>query len=208
MAVRIPPALTEADLGSLAPPERALLAGLGAARQPSWAAGRAALRAALEDAGFAPRALLYTPRGGPRVPPGATGSISHKRDLAAGLAAPSHDGFSVGIDLEADAPLRVDVAGRVLTGEEAAALAGLPEDARRRETVLRFCAKEALYKALHPLLTRTLSFREAAIASFAADGGAEIELRLAHGEGPFEAELRWMVVEGFFLTTARVRLGR
>ena len=76
-------------LARLDPEERRFLAGLPEGRQASFAAGRAALRAALGDLGLPLAPLLPDGRGGPRLPPGALGSISHKRRLAVALAAPA-----------------------------------------------------------------------------------------------------------------------
>jgi 4'-phosphopantetheinyl transferase EntD len=74
-------------LAALDPQERAHLATLGPAAQHSFAAGRAALRAALADLNLPLAPILPGPRGAPQLPPGAAGSISHKPRLAVALAA-------------------------------------------------------------------------------------------------------------------------
>jgi 4'-phosphopantetheinyl transferase EntD len=126
--------------------ERAFARGLSGARRAAWLGGRVALRAALEAAGLPPgEALLGTPRGGPLLPAGAAGSISHKADLAVAVASPAgQPARTLGIDLEQLRPLRVDVAARVLTPRERV---GLPPPGLERDAhVLRvFCAKEAVY---------------------------------------------------------------
>src|SRR5262245_52278683 len=124
-------AIPDEALAALLPEERAFAEGLGPARRPTWVAGRAALRAALADLGIEAGPLLATPRGAPRLPASAAGSISHKRDLAVALVTrrpTADDPSQIGVDLERDAPLRIDISGRVLTDAEQSWLATIPPD--------------------------------------------------------------------------------
>ncbi len=170
--------------------ERAFARALGDARRAAWIGGRLALRAALDLAGLpcvAP--ILPTERGAPRLPDGLTGSISHKAGLAVAIAGPAgHPPISLGVDLEQLRPLRADIAARVLTERERAALpAAGPE---RERVVLRFfSAKEAIYKALDPWVGRYVGFQEAEVA-FHPGGALSARVALAHGEGPFAIELQ------------------
>jgi len=84
-----------------------------------------------------------------------------------------------------------------------AALAAVPEPLRRREVVLCFSIKEALYKAINPLVGRYVSFQEATVLPH-ADGSVAVTLALAENEGPFLAEARWSEIAGHLLTTAAV----
>jgi 4'-phosphopantetheinyl transferase EntD len=122
VAMTIPPALTGELAAALRPEELRLLEQLPPARQPSFAAGRAALRLALHQAGLADGPLLREPRGGPTLPAGALGSISHKTALAVALVTPTPDENSnsndIGVDLEISRRLRVDISRRVLTDGE------------------------------------------------------------------------------------------
>lgn len=169
--------------------EREFARGLAEGRRSSWIGGRTALREALQAQGLsAPEAILSTARGAPRLPPGAAGSISHKACLAVALAAPAGTpAATIGIDLEELRPLRVDVAGRVLTAAERA---GLPASGPDRDAhLLRlFAAKEAIYKALDPWLGRFIGFQEAEVG-VRADGRLTSRLALSGGEGPFALEL-------------------
>ena len=170
---------------------------------------------ALRDLGLDRGPILTDKRGAPELPDGATGSISHKRTLAVALAAHRRDGLSVGVDLE-PVPVvppsptepgwdsRPDISGRVMTPEELAALAATPELLRRRQVVLHFSIKEALYKALNPLIGRYVSFQEASILP-RDDGAVNVTLTLAKHEGPFQVEARWSEISGHLLTTAAVR---
>jgi enterobactin synthetase component D len=144
-----------------------------------------------------------------------TGSISHKRTLAVALAARMDRGLSLGVDIEpipsippaAAEPVwdnRPDISSRVMTPEELAVLTSVPESLRRREIVLHFSIKEALYKAINPLIGRYVSFQEATVIPH-SDGSVDVTLALTKQEGPFHAEARWSEIDGHLLTTAAVR---
>src|SRR6185295_1461516 len=93
VGVEMDEALAPALLATLHPDERALAAAFAPGRQLAFAAGRAALRIALADLGLPAGPVLVGERGGPRLPAGALGSVSHKRQLAVALAAvPDPDG--------------------------------------------------------------------------------------------------------------------
>jgi enterobactin synthetase component D len=195
---------------ALHPGEETLALTLPAARRVSWVGGRVALRAALAAAGIdAPDAILATPRGAPLLPPGAVGSVSHKRSVAVALAAlAATPTVTVGIDVEEIRTLRTDIAKRVLTSDEHATLAALSADgpARDAAVLLRFSAKEAIYKALDPWVQRFVAFEEA-IVERASDGVLSARLALVRGEGPFSVELhdaRGAGDDGLVLVAARV----
>jgi len=158
---------------------------------------------------------LATRRGAPELPDEVTGSISHKQTLAVALASHRRAGLSVGVDIEPIPTLppapsdpgwdkRPDISSRVMTPEELAALAILPDGLRRREVILHFSLKEALYKAINPIIGRYVSFQEASVLP-RPDGSVAVTLTLAKGEGPFVAEARWSEIDGHLLTTAAVR---
>ena len=193
---------------ALHPVEAAFARALPEARRAGWVGGRTALRAALAAVGLeAPDAMLSRPRGAPVLPAGAIGSVSHKRTIAVALCArDSEPGVTIGIDVEDVRPLRVDVASRVLTPEERAVL---PADgpARDAAVLLRFSAKEAIYKALDPWVHRFVAFHEASVAC-GSNGALTGRLALEGGEGPFSVELHQAHVAGevgLILVAARVR---
>jgi 4'-phosphopantetheinyl transferase EntD len=175
---------------------------LGPKRAATWTAGRVALHAALERLGEDGGALLSTARGAPELPPHLVGSISHKETVAVGLAARAR-GDAVGVDVEIDRPPRGEIARMVLRDEEREEIEALSPDARQKETLLRFSAKEALYKALDRYVGRYVGFKEVRLTPL-ADGSARVELFLAKGEGAFDVEVRWRRFDGLVLTTARV----
>jgi enterobactin synthetase component D len=206
VGVAIPPEWPLEALAPLLPEEQAAAQLLAPARRSTYLAGRLALRAALADLGVTAGPLLATDRGAPLVPPGARGSISHKRTLAVGLAALGDEG-QLGVDLEEIRPARVDIARRVLTDGEQATLPGLAAEARAARVLLHLSLKEAIYKALDPFVRRYVGFQEAALV-IRPDGGAEVALALTGGEGPFAVEVSWREISPagrYFLTTAAIR---
>jgi enterobactin synthetase component D len=191
-------------------PEQRYAAGLGEARRGSWIAGRVALRAALEDLGVETGPILATARGAPLMPDGLLGSISHKKEVAVGLAARREGEIELGVDLEKDAPLRIDIARRVLTEQEMKELEQLSPERRHSEVLLRLSCKESIYKAVDPFVRRYVGFQEATTGPL-PDGRVAVALDLIQGEGPFNAEVHWQRLKtplgGFFLTSARVEPG-
>ena len=176
----------DAALGRLDPVEQRRAHELSAIRRRDFVAGRSALHLALASA--AP--ILSDDRGAPILPAGWVGSLSHKGPRAAALVAPAGDGH-VGIDLELAAPPGHDIAPRILTARE---LAALPD--RGRAVTLRFAIKEAIYKALDPYLRRYISFLEAEL-DFAGDAVA-VTTAL-----PFTVDATWREHAGHWLATAR-----
>ena len=123
------------------------------ARAQQFATGRKVARAALRRIGVA--ACEIARRGRlPVWPPSVVGSIAHTRTLAAAIVGPAtgHDGL--GIDVEASNAVSPQVAERVLTAAERD---WLPAPEWR---TMVFSAKEALYKAVHPLTGEFLGFRD------------------------------------------------
>jgi enterobactin synthetase component D len=176
--------------------EHALAASLGPVRRRELAAGRNALRAALADLGVtdAP-AILADDRGAPILPSGFVGSISHKAERAAALVAPAGQGF-VGIDIELAAPPRLPIERRILTPREQALVSG-------RDVTLFFSIKEAIYKAIDPIVRRYVGFTEVEL-DVRADGSVTVTV-LDTARLPVEIEATWREHDGHWLATARGR---
>jgi 4'-phosphopantetheinyl transferase EntD len=185
--------------------ERALARELAPRRRRGFVLGRAALHAAIARLGVDAGAIAHTPRGAPALPAGVAGSLSHKDGVAVALAA-LEPRAALGVDVEWDEPPRNDIRRHVLRPDD-----GVPLDApwaeAARETVLRFSAKEAIYKALDRFVGRHVTFKEARVVP-RHDGSALAELHLARdGEGPFAVDVRWMRRDGLVITSARIALG-
>ena len=182
--------------------ERAHAATLLPVRRRTWIGGRVALRKALAAEGLAAPAVLADDRGAPGVPPTVVASISHKGSVALALVAPA-TAARIGVDVELDEPHRQDIAARILRPEELAELDALPAADRMRELLLRFSAKESVYKAVDPFVRRYVGFHEVALR-VRADGTAEVTPYLAKGEGPFSFDVRWQREGALIVTSARV----
>jgi enterobactin synthetase component D len=200
-------AAPDVDLASaqagLHPDERAAADRLGPIRRRDWIAGRAALRALFAAAGAAPDApLAADDRGAPVVPAGWVASISHKRGLAAAILAPDR-GWTVGVDVEHARPPRLDLGTRILTDAEQLAASALPAAERGRRTTLAFAIKEAVYKAIDPLVRRYVGFREVELAI--ADDGACAVRPVDADAIPLEIEAEWREHAGLWLCVARAR---
>lgn len=205
-------AIPEADLEGLAvqlaPEELGVASAWAPARRRTWMAGRAALRTALLHAGFPAPPVLADNRGAPILPSGVVGSVSHKEHVAVALVARAEPGSTarIGVDVELDVSLRIDIARKVLTDDERAELATLSDPERLAEVRLRFSAKEAIYKALDPFVRRYVGFHEVSVRPL-PDGTSHVQLHLPRAEGPFGVEVRWTRRDGLILTTARVSSG-
>ena len=146
------------------------------ARSVFFAGGRLALRRALwamDAPGLEP--MLPGKNGAPVVPGRFVGSISHTHGLAAALVSRRPPGeeaeeaeegeegeeqhMAVGIDVERTSrPTSLRLARKILAAEEERQLGlhlGLDE---QQDLTLRFSLKEALYKAIHPLLEQPIAW--------------------------------------------------
>jgi enterobactin synthetase component D len=178
------------DDAALVGDEALLVASLPAARRRELLTGRAALRTLLgEDV-----AIARDDRGAPVLPAGWVGSISHKHERAAALIAPADAGF-VGVDLETAAPARQAIERRILTPREQQALR------EPREVTLRFAIKEAIYKAVDPIVRRYVGFTEVEL-ELDTDGNVAVHV-LDTARLPVVVEAWWQERDGLWLATAR-----
>ncbi|MCU0649228.1 MAG: 4'-phosphopantetheinyl transferase superfamily protein, partial [Gemmatimonadaceae bacterium] len=101
------------------------------------------------------------------------------------------------------APDAPDIARKVLTERERAAMAHLVGDERDVQVLLRFSFKEALYKAVAPLAGRWIGFSEAEV-EISPDGRAQIthRIREAHDAGVV-LDAWWERVGPRLITTVR-----
>lgn len=163
--------------------------------------------------GTRPGPLLADDRGAARLPTGLVGSVSHKRDMAIGMAARPTQG-SLGVDLEDYGPPRMNIASKILTPEELAEIQDLPDGRKWIAVLLRFSIKESIYKAIDPFVRRYVGFQEA-IVTPDLQGAATVQLRLtpparpdgspAPAEGPFIVDARYEWLYGRILTSVRIR---
>jgi enterobactin synthetase component D len=128
------------------------------------------------------------------MPAGWVGSVSHKGTFAAAIVAPSGDGF-VGIDLERAVSSRFDIGRRILTPRE--------RPATGRELTLVFSIKEAIYKAIDPIVERYVAFTEVELEI--GDAGACTVTVVDPARLPVSIDAWWCERDGHWIATARGR---
>ncbi len=149
----------------------------GLARRRASGAARIVARELLRQLGAAAAAPLpRSPSGAPEGPAGVIGSLAHDADFAVAAAARRGRIIGLGVDVEPAEPLPADVIDMVLSAAELREAAG--DGVRRR---LVFVAKEAVYKATHPLDGMWLDFED-------------IEVRLAEGRATLQDGRRLQLV--------------
>ena len=158
--------------------------------------------------------LLKDEYGRPCLPRGFLGSISHKDTTAVGLICPGavygkddEPLSAIGVDLEYCIKARKNFGRRVLTASEMDSLGQVDDMDLDTEVRLRFSAKEAVYKAMHPLICQYVSFKEAEVQPY-NDGtlGVKLDLTSKAHERFGKVEAYWQRVGDFFLTSARVEV--
>ena len=168
---------------------------LHGARRADFTSGRRVARYALERAGFEPRIDRIERR--PVWPDGAVGSITHAAGIAIAAVASTTRYRGIGIDLEAVDAVSEKVATRIAASHET------PD--RPGGGALVFSAKEAIYKAVNPLVGEYLPFRAVEIqwdmASLSFTARTVVDrpssADIAMGEGRFQPFMDcWLTVFG------------
>ncbi|MFE4972445.1 4'-phosphopantetheinyl transferase [Kitasatospora sp. NPDC056651] len=180
--------------GLLLPLEEAYIRDRSPRRRRQFATARALARQALGTLGHPPAPLLPGPGGAPRWPTGIAGSITHTDGYTAVAVAATGHHTSLGIDAEPARPLPRGVLQLVSGEAERRALAALPVGHAPWDTVL-FSAKEAAYKAVHPL-TGTWAPLAAIAVTVHADG----TFTARHPHHPHARTGSWGVRHGTVVT--------
>jgi 4'-phosphopantetheinyl transferase EntD len=148
-------------------------------RRREFAAGRRCARTALAALGIHDFPLVPGKDRAPIWPASLVGSITHTEDSAAGYCgvtvARCEHIRALGIDAEPHVRLPRDLWKRVLDENEAQAALHAPDPGVYARLV--FSAKEAIYKALYPMLRRFLDFSDVHIDCLVNDGVFSAELR-------------------------------
>ena len=190
-------------------------------RLNTFVGGRIALRRCLLSLGHDCNYPILTDSssGAPLLPNSVSGSISHKDKLVVGYAT-LYDGCTrVGVDLERCSNKAADrMFNKILTpAERANILNGCFKKMDTLESVmLLFSFKEAIFKAIHPQLNRSISFQEVTTIVSSNDedflsGFAEFDFsNMANseklvGEGYWEQLFDGNTNQSYFITIARIR---
>lgn len=199
--------LKQALLVRLHPEESRLARRMPERRALDWMGGRIALREAMKA--YRPGYLspaLSTPRGAPLIPGGFCASISHKSNeseiAAVALVARADEG-SIGVDLEIVDEPRTAIAPLVLTPAELKMVEKLPEAQRWFRILLHFSLKEAVYKAIDPVVQRYVDYQEASL-DLSLEGSAEIIWHTPGLKG-LVVDALWTTRGRYILTSARLQ---
>jgi 4'-phosphopantetheinyl transferase EntD len=145
-------------------------------RRESGAARRVA-RELLSELGHVNAALPKCASGAPIWPGGIVGSLAHDATVAIAAVARRDAIAALGIDIEPLEPFPLEI-DTVATARERRSLPGEPYAGR-----LLFAAKEAVYKAVHPLDGQRLEHHDVEVDLAAGHaivrGGRTVDLRFA-----------------------------
>lgn len=145
-----------------------------ARRQAEFSTGRMLARRAMTALDQPAGAILRGEDRAPVWPSGMVGSVSHCRHFA--VAGVSHALPAIGLDLECLHRLSPRIHAVVFTESERASLTGDPE------ATAIFSAKEAVFKAIHPLTQTAAGFLDAEIDLDLA--GGRFSVRYVGADGP------------------------
>ena len=150
-------------IDTLIPAEKALI-------DPTWSEkrrqqfilGRTAARKALchTNASDLP-VLIASESHAPVWPHGIVGSITHTHSIGISCVSPSQDIKALGIDIETISDRALGVIERIATPEEQKLITDLSDP--KTAALCLFTIKEALYKALWPIVKRYIGFQEVSI---------------------------------------------
>jgi 4'-phosphopantetheinyl transferase EntD len=161
----------DVSTAGLSDAERDLVRGSAPTRRQEFAAGRSCAHRALAAIGADTPTIGRGSRRQPLWPPGVTGSISHAAELAAAVALPVTSTVrAVGLDVERADAVEDELWPQVLNPFERAACAAAPEPGATATAV--FGAKEAAFKAIHPVYAVEIDFLEAC-ARVDGEGGID-----------------------------------
>ncbi|HVX99444.1 MAG TPA: 4'-phosphopantetheinyl transferase superfamily protein [Pseudorhodoplanes sp.] len=147
--------ISPGDEGALLPPEAASITSKVPATRRASGAARIVARRLLAELGEGTPAIPKGASGAPTWPAGIAGSFAHDDRTAIAAIGRVRDVGSIGIDVEPALPLPADMFALIVSPRERAGLAGDMLRAR-----LLFAAKEAVYKAVHPLDGQFLEYSD------------------------------------------------
>jgi 4'-phosphopantetheinyl transferase EntD len=135
--------------------EAAAMASAAVDRRRASGAVRLVARELMTRLGYAQLPIPKGASGAPIWPAGLTGSMAHDERVAVAAVGLQRDFAAVGIDVEPAVPLPADMLELIATPRE---LRSMADDPLRGKIL--FAAKEAVYKAIHPLDGVFLEFHD------------------------------------------------
>lgn len=132
-------------------------------RRYEFSTGRLCARKALQQLGKYNCILTQAENGEPIWPEQTTGTISHSKKWAAAAVSTTTDIMAIGFDIETVSRVSSDILKRIITDSEKEQLKKKDKQKAQEYKALIFSAKEAFYKALSKLYSKTLRFKDVSI---------------------------------------------
>ena len=140
--------------------EKKLVKSVSASRRHEFSSGRRVARAAMQAIGIQPAEILAAERR-PMWPEHVAGSIAHSRTIAVSAVSSRERHRGLGIDVIPVTAVSEKTGARVLSENELRWVRELGPGEWRTAV---FSAKEAIYKAVNPLVGEFLGFNEVEVA--------------------------------------------
>lgn len=150
--------IQEGDEAHLRPEEQRTITSRDPIARRNSGAGRWLARGLLNELGHPDISVPRGRSGAPIWPAGIVGALAHDAEIAVAAAAPADAVLGLGIDVEPAEPLPDEVATLVITNADSLGLMD-----RQLVGRLVFAAKEAVYKAVHPLDGVILNYDDIAV---------------------------------------------
>ena len=145
-------------------------------RRYEFSTGRFCARKALQQLGIDNCVLKQGKNGEPLWPDQTTGSISHSSKWAAACVSTTKDIMAVGFDIETINRISSGILKRIITEKEKELQDKKDEQDAQIYAALIFSTKEAIYKALSKLYSKTLRFKDVSIIPNVDKSEFKIEL--------------------------------
>ena len=129
-------------------------------RKNEFAAGRNIARKCLAEFGLGDSVIPVLESRAPAWPEGFIGSISHSGEIVGAAVCRKSDYQALGLDVEKSCAVTPDLFDSVLTKEDLESIAGVPDPSLATRV---FCCKEAVYKAVNPVVNEFLDFADSSI---------------------------------------------
>ncbi len=135
-------------------------------RQREYSTGRHFAHLAMQALGETPVSIMRREDRSPAWPAHLFGSIAHSDDVAIAVLAQSRTCGGIGVDVERRGRIGADLFDTLFTRHEQDAIRG------GRSATELFCAKEALYKTVYPLVRKFINFTDVTFVADTADADA------------------------------------
>lgn len=147
-------------MNELCPEEQAMVAQAVESRRFEFSSARSLAHQILNALGREKTPLLAHKDRSPAWPKGVLGSLSHSRKHCAALIADKHPLLlGLGVDIEDQRLMKPNLFEEILTSAELDQMkAALPEDQHATHVLAIFGIKEAVFKAMWPLINHGLGF--------------------------------------------------